>query len=42
MLASSDWDRIVRMGRTILPDEKLFLEDPGASDETSAIKENVA
>ncbi len=42
MLASSDWDRIVRMGRTILPDEKLFLEDPGTSDEISAIKENVA
>lgn len=42
MLASEDWEHIVQMGRAILPDERLFMEDPGASDEISPVKENVA
>lgn len=42
MLVSGDWERIVRMGRALLPDEKLFMEDPGELDGNPAKKENAA
>jgi hypothetical protein len=32
VLATGDWDRVVAMGRTISPGEKLFLLDPDAGE----------
>ncbi len=42
ILATGDWDRVVAMGRTISPSEKLFLVDPDAGTELSDVADSAA
>ncbi len=42
VLTAGDWDRIIEMGKTIAPNDKLFLIDPDAGAELSDVKESAA
>ncbi|MFO1467377.1 MAG: FimV/HubP family polar landmark protein [Steroidobacteraceae bacterium] len=42
VLTAGDWDRIIEMGKTIAPKDKLFLIDPDAGAELSDVKESAA
>lgn len=42
VLATGDWDRVVAMGRTIAPGERLFLVDPDAGTELSDVADSAA
>jgi len=42
MLASSEWEQIMAMGRALLPNEKLFLVNSGEPGEASNLAESAA